>query len=103
MKQSAGEVMANVFSYAHGVIFIDFLEKGRRITGTYYAASLDLLVDEIRKKRPHLKKKKNLFHYDNVPSHTLNIAQAKKHEFGFESLPHPPCFLDLALSLHPRI
>ena len=44
---------------AHGVIFIVYLEKGRAITGAYYAALLDRLVDEIRKKRPHLKKKKN--------------------------------------------
>ena len=37
---------------------------------------------------PHLKKKKILFHDDNVPSHTSNIAQEKKHKLGFESLPH---------------
>ena len=53
--------MANVFWDAHGVIFIDYLEKGRTITGAYYAALLDRSVDQIRKKRPHLKKKKILF------------------------------------------
>ena len=37
--------MASVFWNAHGVIFIDYLEKGRTITGTYYAALLDRLVD----------------------------------------------------------
>ena len=46
------------------------------------------MVDEIRKKQPHRKKKKILPHYDNALSHTSNIAQAKKHELGFESLPH---------------
>ena len=40
--------------------------------------------DKIRKKRPHLKKK-IIFHDHNAPSHTSNIAQAKKHELGFES------------------
>ena len=88
--------MVSVFWDAHGVIFIDYLEKGIAITGAYYAALLDRLVDEIRKKRPHLRKKRILFHNDNTPSHTSNIAQAKKHELGFESLPHPPYSPDLA-------
>ena len=82
--------MASVFWDAHGVIFIDYLEKGRTITGAYYAALLDRLDDQIRKKRQHLKKKQTRFHYYNTPSHTSNIAQAKKHELGFESPPHPP-------------
>ena len=80
--------MTSVFWDAHRVIFIDYLEKERSFTGVYYVALLDRLVDEIRKKRTHLKKKKILFHYDNAPSHASNIAQAKKHELGFESLPH---------------
>ena len=60
-KTQSGKVMASVFWNAHGVIFIDYLEKGRTITGAYYAALLERLVDEIRKKRPHLKKKKSFF------------------------------------------
>ena len=31
------------------------------------------MVDEIRKKRPRLKKKKILFHDENAPSHTSQI------------------------------
>ena len=50
------------------------------------------------KKRPHLKKKKILFHDDNALSYTSIIAQAKKHELGFESLPNPLYFPDLASS-----
>ena len=45
-----------------GLVF----KKGRAITGAYYAALSDRLVNEIRKKRPHLKKKKILFHDDNA-------------------------------------
>ena len=95
-QQSAGKVMASVFWDAHGVIFSDYLEKGRTITGAYYVALLDQLIEEIRKKRPHLKKKKIFFYNDNAPSHTSNIAQAKKHELGIESLSHPPYSPDLA-------
>ena len=43
-QQSAGKVMASVFRDAHGVIFIDYLEKGRTITEAYYVALLDRLV-----------------------------------------------------------
>ena len=97
-KKSTGNVMASVLWDAHGIIFIDYLEKGRTINGAYYAAILDWLVDEIRKKRPHLKKEQILFHDDNAPSHISNIAQSKKHELGFKSLPHPPYSPDLAPS-----
>ena len=34
------------------------------------------------------RRKQILFHYDNVPPHTSNIAQAKKPQLGVESLPH---------------
>ena len=86
---------SSVFWDAHGVIFIGYLEKRKTITGAYYAAFLDQLVNEIRKKQPHLMKKKILFHDENVPSHRSTIAQSKKHELGFESLPHPPYSPDL--------
>ena len=89
--------MASVFWDAHWVIFIDYLEKKRTITGAYYAALLDRLVDKIRTKRPNLKKK-ILFQDDNARLHTSNIAQAKKHKLGFKSLPHTPYSPDLAPS-----
>ena len=34
-QQSAGKVMVSVFWDAYGVIFIDYLEKGRTITVAY--------------------------------------------------------------------
>ena len=97
-QKSAGKVMASVSWDGRGVIFIDYLEKGRTITRAYYTALLNRLVDEIRKKWPHWKKQKILFHDSNAPSHTSNIAQPKKHELGFESFPHPPYSPDLAPS-----
>ena len=53
--------MASVFWDVHGVIFINYLEKGWTITGPYYDALLDRLVHEIRKKRPQFEKEKNPF------------------------------------------
>jgi histone-lysine N-methyltransferase SETMAR len=34
---SAGKVMASVFWDAEGILFIDYLEKGKTITGKYYS------------------------------------------------------------------
>ena len=56
---SAGKVMTTVFWDSCGVIFIDYLQKGKTITGAYYAALLNRLKAEIAEKRPHLQKKKS--------------------------------------------
>ena len=95
---SAGKVMATVFWDSHGVILIDYLQKGKTITGAYYASLLDKLKAKIAEKLPHLQKKKILFYQDNAPSHTSAVAMAKIHELRFELLDHPPYSLDLAPS-----
>ena len=70
-QRLAGEVIASVFWDAHGVIFIKYLEKRRTITGVYYVALLGYLLDEIRKKWLHLKKKRILC--------TLRTRQSRRH------------------------
>ncbi|GFU41928.1 histone-lysine N-methyltransferase SETMAR [Trichonephila clavipes] len=112
---SAGKVMETVFWDRHGVILIDYLQKGKTITGFllritnhYYASLLDKLKAELAKKRPHLQKKKIMYHQDNAPSHTSAVAMTKIHELRFELLDHPPYSPDLApsnffLSSHLKI
>ncbi|XP_011647659.1 histone-lysine N-methyltransferase SETMAR-like [Pogonomyrmex barbatus] len=103
---SAEKVIATFFWDSHGIVFIDYLEKGKTITGVYYASLIDKLKTEIAKKRPHLKKKKVLFHQDNTPAHTSVVAMAKIHELQFELIDHPPYSPDLAPSnffLFPRL
>lgn len=97
-QQSAGKVLASVFWDAKGIIFIDYFEGGRTITGDYYCALLDRLNEEIKKKRPHLAKKKVLFHHDNAPAHSSLKPMAKMHELRFELLAHPTYSPDLAPS-----
>ncbi|KAM8702311.1 hypothetical protein ACLKA7_004975 [Drosophila subpalustris] len=97
-QQLAGKVMASVFWDAHGIIFIDYLQKGQTINSDYYMALLERLKDEIAKKRPHMAKKKVLFHQDNAPCHKSMKTIAKLNELGFELLPHPPYSQDLAPS-----
>lgn len=97
-QQSAGKVMASVFWNTHGILFIDYLEKGRTINSDYYCALLDRLKNEIALKRPHMKKKKILFHQDNAPCHKSMKTMAKMNELNFELLPHPPYSPDLVPS-----
>ncbi|GFX30607.1 histone-lysine N-methyltransferase SETMAR [Trichonephila clavipes] len=65
---------------SHGVILIDYLQKGKTLTFAYYAYLLDKLKAEFAEKRPLLKQKKILFHQNNAPSHTSVVAMTKIHE-----------------------
>jgi len=88
--------MATVFWDSQGVIYIDYLEKGKTVTGLCYAELSGRFAAELQKIRPHLAKKKVLFHHDNAPDHTSALAKAKLVEFGYELLPNPPYSPDLA-------
>jgi hypothetical protein len=54
---SAGKVMASVFWDAEGILFIDYLEKGKTITGEYYSNLLTRQINSCEK--TGLQKKKN--------------------------------------------
>lgn len=95
---SAGKVMASVFWDAKGVLMVDYLERGKTITGAYYAGLLHKLRDAIKEKRRGKLSKKIIFHQDNAPAHTSNVAMAAIHDCGFELLSHPPYSPDLAPS-----
>ena len=53
--------MASVFWDAEGILFIDYFEKGKTITGEYYSNLLTRLNEKIGEKRPDLQKKKSSF------------------------------------------
>ena len=90
--------MASVFWDAHGILFIDYFEKGKTINSDYYVALLDGLNAEIKKKRPHMQKKILLFHQDNAPCHKSMKTMVILNELSFKLLRHPPYSPDLAPS-----
>ena len=47
MQTSAGKVLASVFWNAQGILFVDYLEKGRTINSEYYIALFVHLKEEI--------------------------------------------------------
>uniref|UniRef100_A0A1B6KPA7 Tc1-like transposase DDE domain-containing protein n=1 Tax=Graphocephala atropunctata TaxID=36148 RepID=A0A1B6KPA7_9HEMI len=77
------------------VIHIDYLEKGKTITGEYYSA-LKRFDNDLKQKQPHMAKKKVLFQQDNARVHTCLVTMAKIHKLGYELLPHPAYSPDLA-------
>jgi len=89
--------MATVFWDSQGVIYIDYLKKGKTVTGLYYTKLLGCLAAEVQKIRTHLAKKKMLLHHYNAPAHTSALAKAKSVELGYELQTHPPYSPDLAL------
>ena len=60
--------MASVFWDAEGILFIDYPEKGKTITGEYYSNLLTRLDKKIHEKRPGLQKKKIMFYRDSAPA-----------------------------------
>jgi len=58
---SAGKVMASVLWDADGILFIDYLEKGKTITGEYYSNLLTRLDEKFVGKDPVCKRKKSSF------------------------------------------
>jgi hypothetical protein len=66
-----------------------YLEKGQTINSEYNISLLERFRDEIKNKAVSL---------DNAPVHKSIKTMAKLHELGYELLPHPPYFPDLALS-----
>jgi histone-lysine N-methyltransferase SETMAR len=58
---SAGKVMASVLWDAEGILFVDYLEQGKTITGKYYSNLLTRLDEKICEKMPGLQKKESYF------------------------------------------
>jgi len=61
--------MASVFWNAECILFIDYLEIGKTITGEYYSNLLTRVDEKIHEKKPGLQKKKIIFHQGNAPAH----------------------------------
>ena len=53
--------MASVFWDAEGILFIDYFEKGKTITGEYYSNLLTRLNKKFVRKDPVCKRKKSSF------------------------------------------
>lgn len=103
---TAGKVMASVFWDAEGILFIDYLPKGKTITGAYYTDLIPKVRQAIKEKRRGKLSAGVLFHHDNAPAHRSQMALTAVRQAGFEIFDHPPYSPDLAPSdfhLFPKL
>ena len=88
-QQWAVKVMASVFDNAHGILFIDYLEKDKTINSDYYMALLDRSSAEIGKTASHAKETRSIFlRLCQNPSklstcHSLSVTSISMHLKGF--------------------
>jgi hypothetical protein len=85
---SAGKVMATVCWDSQWIILINYLEKGKTITGASYSPLLDRLKTELQEKCPWLAHKKILFHHDDAPAYSSRVVDAKLMQLGFQLVPY---------------
>lgn len=92
-SRSRKKSMLTVFFDIDGIVLIQFTRPPHTIDSDSYCATLSLLKERIRKKRPHLwtnPETKFLLHHDNAPAHTATRTLAKIGQWGMEMVPHPP-------------
>lgn len=95
---SKRKVMATVFWDRHGVLLVDFMERGTTINAAAYCATLTKLRRAIQNKRRGLLSSGVLLLHDNARPHTANDTQTLMKKFGWEQMDHPPYSPDLAPS-----
>ena len=71
---SAGKVMSCVFWNSEGILMINYLERGKTVTGVYYAELLRKLRAVQKNKRCGKLHQGVLLHSDNAPAHTSAVA-----------------------------
>jgi len=77
---------------------IDYLERGKTVTGVYYAELIRKLRSAIKEKRRRDLSHGMLLHQDNATVHTTAVAMTAIRECGLELLSQPPYSPDLAPS-----
>lgn len=67
----------------------DYRAKSKSVTRLHYVELLGKFDAELRRKRPHLAKKKVLCHHENASAYISSAATAKLVGLAYELLPHP--------------
>ena len=94
MQQSAGKVMVTIFWDCHGVVLVEFLERGATVNSARYVQTLKKLRARLHRVRPQ---KNSIIQHDNARPHTSRETTAALEKLQFRDvLPHPPYSPDLA-------
>ncbi|GBN25186.1 hypothetical protein AVEN_247191-1 [Araneus ventricosus] len=84
------KIMASVFWDRHGVLLVDFMQRGTTINVIVYAQTLRKLRRAIENERRGMLTEGILLLHDNARSHTAAQTRALSESFGWEILDHHP-------------
>jgi hypothetical protein len=91
-QKSAGKVMASVFWDVQGILFIDYLEKGKRINSEYYMALLVRLKEEITKKTTSHEEEKSALSPRQCTVSQVDRNDGQIARIGLQIASTPPLF-----------
>jgi hypothetical protein len=90
--------MATVFWDSKGVLMVEFMQKGTKITSEVYCKTLENLHRAIQNKRHEMLTSSVVLLQDNVHLHTVARTWALLEHFKWELFDHLPYSPDLAPS-----
>lgn len=90
------KIMLCCFWDMEGLVYFELLDEKRRLNSIEYCRQLDVVRQELIKKRGP--QKKVCFQRDNAKPHVAKLTQETLKEFGWEVLAHPAYSPDLAPS-----
>ena len=103
---TSGKLMCTVFFDAEGIVFTDFLPKGKTINSAQYISSLKRMMRAISKKRPEKRGHAFALHQDNARPHVSHQTTDFLGQQDIQIIEHPPYSPDLAPAdffLFPRM
>ena len=84
VQNSAGKVIASIFSDQDGILLTDYFPKGQTINAEYYSSLLVQVKDILKEKRRGKVTMGVLFFlHDNAPAHQALATQKKLTYLGF--------------------
>jgi hypothetical protein len=87
--------MVLVFFDAKGVIYMNYVPKGKTVNAEYIKKALARFLKVFKAKRPIMASQDWFLHWDNAPVHTAATAQEYLAGKGAKTLRHPPYSPDL--------
>ena len=93
-KKSSVKCMLLMFFDYKGVVYYEWLPKGKTVTAAYYISCLHRLEHAVKQNRPELTEW--YLHHDNASPHTAHHTQLHLALKDIKLLPHPPYSPDMA-------
>ncbi len=95
-SRATKKVMFAIFFDAEGLLLVHEIPQGTTVNGQAYKDILQVLVAQVRRKRPQYQAGQWRLLHDNAPAHTSHLVIEYLASQKIEMLEHPPYSPDLA-------